>query len=214
MYLKKLQITLVVVSLLVMLVLSSCVWNKDKAAKPQRQTLGKTAHQVDKSRPVASTLGPDDVIEITVFREANLSGVYRVSPEGNIQFPLIGVVVLDSKTALEVSTEIKLRLADGFLIDPHVSVFVKEYNSKKIFVFGQVKSPGTFKYDENMGIVQAITLAGGFSKTANDESVSVTRIKDGVEKRIKISVDKIGKGEAENFVLSPGDIIFVPESLF
>jgi polysaccharide export outer membrane protein len=106
------------------------------------------------------------------------------------------------------------KLKQGFLKEPQVSVFVKEYNSKKVFVFGEVQKPGTFMYEEEMTIIQAITVAGGFAKSAAKNKVSVTRLEDGIEKRIFLSVEEIGRGKERNFFLMPGDIVFVPESFF
>jgi polysaccharide export outer membrane protein len=93
-------------------------------------------------------------------------------------------------------------------------VLVKEYNSKKIFVFGEVQKPGTFPYQDGMSVVQAVTLAGGFTKTASQNSTSVTRHVGGTETKIKVSVQDIALGKAANLTLEPGDIVYVPESLF
>jgi polysaccharide export outer membrane protein len=98
--------------------------------------------------------------------------------------------------------------------DPQVSVLVKEYNSKKVFVFGEVQKPGTFVYEDGMSIVQAITVAGGFTKTAARNSTSVTRRVNGQEVKVKVTVEDIALGKAPNFTLDPGDIVYVPESLF
>jgi len=204
------------ISALLLSALSGCVWNKDRAPeKRESYSAPEENFEADgRLRDVAATLGADDVLEITVFSEKNLSGVFRISPDGSIQYPLIGTVVAEGKTPAQISDEIRARLADGYLKEPHVSVFVKEFNSKKIFVFGQVQKPGTFRYEESMNIIQAITLAGGFTKTANGSSVSVTRKETAGERRFKVSVEDISKGEIQNFILQPGDIIFVPEALF
>jgi len=93
-------------------------------------------------------------------------------------------------------------------------VIVKEYNSKKVFVFGEVQKPGTFPYQDGMSVVQAVTLAGGFTKTAAQNSTSVTRRVEGTETKIKVAVQDIALGKASNFTLEPGDIVYVPESLF
>ena len=98
--------------------------------------------------------------------------------------------------------------------DPQVSVLVKEYNSKKVFVFGEVQKPGTFIFEDGMSIVQAVTIAGGFTKTAARNSTSVTRHIRGQEVKVKVNVQDIALGKAPNFTLEPGDIVYVPESLF
>jgi len=94
-----------------------------------------------------------------------------------------------------------------------VSVFVKEYNSKKIFVLGEVQRPGTFAYTASMNIVEAIALAGGFTGSANGNFVIVTRGGPDGDQRIPIPVKRITEGKAANFNLQPGDIVFVPDSL-
>ena len=97
---------------------------------------------------VASSLGPGDVFEVRVFQEPELSGVYRVGPQGDVIFPLckrVPVAGLDANAAAEA---IRACLAKGFMRDPQVSVLVKEYNSKKVFVFGEVQKPGTFTFQD------------------------------------------------------------------
>ena len=99
------------------------------------------------------------------------------------------------------------------LREPHVSVYVQEYNSKKIFVLGQVTKAGTFPYSGGMNVVEAITLAGGFRNTANPDYVVVTRRTAEGEKRIPVPVEKISKGLASNLELQAGDIVYVPDKL-
>ena len=163
---------------------------------------------------VSTTLGIGDIFEVKVFGEPDLAGIYRVSSDGQISFPLVGKVKAEGLSSTALSDLLTARLKDGFLKDPQISIFVKEYNSKKVFVFGDVQKPGTFPYEDDMTIIQIITIAGGFQKTASKNKVSVTRIEDGVEKRVFLSVEDIGRGKEKNFFLKPGDIVFVPESLF
>lgn len=160
-----------------------------------------------------AVLGPGDVFDVRVYGEDDMSGTYRVSPDGNIDFPLVGKVKADGETAGTLASVLATSLAK-YLKSPSVSVYVKEYNSKKVFVLGQVKQPGTFPYEQGMNIVQAITLAGGFDKLADQNATSVTRVVDGKEQRTRIAVNDIGQGRAPNFQLRPGDIVFVPETLF
>lgn len=162
----------------------------------------------------SSTLGPGDMLEVRVFQEAELSGIWRVSSEGNIDFPLCGRVSVQGKTSSEGADALTQCLQNGFLKRPSVSVLIREYNSKKIFIFGEVAKPGTFPYEENMNIIQAVLLAGGFTRSSAKNSANVTRIIDGQERKIKVAVQDIGVGIEKNFLLQPGDIIFIPESLF
>ncbi|MGM0574836.1 MAG: polysaccharide biosynthesis/export family protein [Myxococcota bacterium] len=158
-------------------------------------------------------LGPGDIFEVRVYGEESLSGVHRVSPDGSIDFPLVGRVMVEDLTPDEIAKRLRERLQDGYIRDPFVSVFVEEYHSKKIFILGEVKKPGTFPYSAGMSIVEAITLAGGFNPAANPDYVVVTRKTADGETRIPVPVEKISKGEARNLELQAGDIVFVPDTL-
>jgi polysaccharide export outer membrane protein len=163
---------------------------------------------------LATTLGPGDVIEVRIYREPELSGIYQVGSEGDVVFPLCQRVVVAGLTANVASDRFRTCLAAGFIRDPQVTVVVKEYNSKKVFVFGEVQKPGTFTFQDGMSVVQAVTLAGGFTRTAAQNSTSVTRRVKGQEVKVRVNVQDIALGKAPNFTLEPGDIVFVPESLF
>ena len=162
-----------------------------------------------------ATLGAGDVIEIRVFygsKEMNRG--YRIAQDGSIAFPYIGKVETKGRQSREVETEIQARLADGYLNDPIVSLDVKEYNSRKIAVFGQVKSPGTQAYFDGMSILEAISQAGGFNPMAKTNSVTVTRSIDGKKVNYTVPVGAIAENRAKPFSVRPGDAIFVPERLF
>lgn len=158
-------------------------------------------------------LGPGDVFEARVYGEDGLTGIHQIAPDGSIDFPLVGHIVVAGKTPSEVAELLKGRLQSGYIRDPYVSVFVKEYQSKKIFVLGQVNKPGTFAFGSAMTVVEAITLAGGFKDTANTDYVVVTRKVDGREMRIPVPVGKISKGLAANLELRSGDIVYVSDTL-
>jgi polysaccharide export outer membrane protein len=159
-------------------------------------------------------LGPGDLVEIRVFQEPDLTGMWRISAEGDIDYPLCGKVNLGGKPTGDASTTLATCLARGFVRNPQVTVLIKEFNSKKVYVFGEVQKPGTFSFEDHMNIIQAITLAGGFNKVAARNQVNVTRVVNGEEKKVRVPVEDIGRGTERNFVLQPGDIVFVPESLF
>lgn len=160
----------------------------------------------------ANTLAANDLLEVRVYQEADLSGVYRVGPNGSINFPLCGKVAVGGMTASEASDAITACLKKDYLRRPQVSVMVKEFNSKKVFVFGEVSKPGAYAFEEGMTIIHAVSQAGGFSKMAAKNSVNVTRVIDGQEVKVPVKVEDIVVGREKNFALQPGDIIFVPES--
>jgi polysaccharide export outer membrane protein len=176
---------------------------------------GMVADTVQDTNPAAaSTLGSGDLLEVRVYQEADLSGAFRVSPEGLIDYPLCGKVDVMNKSSSKAADAITACLKNGFLKNPQVTVLVREYTSKKVFVLGEISKPGTFPYEENMSIIQAVTLAGGFTKVAAKNGTSVTRLVAGQETRVKVPVADIEQGREKNFPLQPGDIIFVPESFF
>jgi protein involved in polysaccharide export with SLBB domain len=153
---------------------------------------------------VASTLGGGDLIEVRIFQEPELSGLYQVGGQGDLIFPLCRRVVVGGLTANGAAEKLRACL----------SVLVREFNSKKVFVFGEVQKPGTFPYQDGMSIIQAVTLAGGFTRTASQNSTSVTRRVDAQEVKVRVTVQDIALGKAPNFMLEPGDIVYVPEALF
>jgi protein involved in polysaccharide export with SLBB domain len=168
---------------------------------------------VPKAPSPPAALGPGDIFEVRVFGEKDLSGDYRVGADGSIDFPLVGRLGVDGRTPAEISEVLADKLK-AYVKQPQVSIFVKEFKSKKVFVFGQVREPGTFNFEQGMNIIQAITLAGGFAQLADKGSAYVTRIVGGKEQRLKVSIKDIGEGAVPNFELLPGDIIFIPESIF
>lgn len=165
--------------------------------------------------PPDTTLGPTDVFDIRVFEEDELSSTFRVASDGTIDFPLLGNIHVAGKTPSEVAEIVERGLHDEqYLKKPQVTVFVKEYNSKKISVFGQVKKPGTFPYQDGMSVVEAISIAGGFTSMSRGNETTVIRVVNGKKKRFMVQVELIGQGKVPNFILQSGDIVFVPERIF
>jgi protein involved in polysaccharide export with SLBB domain len=188
------------------------------ACRGPRGSAGSTlrADELPAAPPVSSstTLGAGDLIEVRVFEEADLSGPYRVAPGGTIDFPLCGKVVVHGLNTSGTADLLTRCLGEKYLRHPQVTVLLREYNSKKVFVFGEVQKPGTFPYEEDMSIIQAITMAGGFTKIASKNDIAVTRTVEGRDTKIRVPVADIGTGREKNFRLQPGDIVFVPESMF
>lgn len=161
---------------------------------------------------VSNTLAANDLLEVRVYQEPDLSGVYRVDGEGQIDFPLCNKVRVGGATPSGAAEAITQCLKNGFVRRPQVSALVKEFNSKKVFVFGEVSKPGSFAYEDGMTIIHAISQAGGLTRSAAKNSVNVTRVVEGKEVKLPVKVEDIVVGREKNFQLVPGDIIFVPES--
>ena len=159
-------------------------------------------------------MGIDDVFEVRVLGEPDLSGAYRIAADGTIDYPFIGRVLVIGMRSGEVQELIAAKLADGYLKKPQVSLMVKEWNSRKVSVIGQVQKPGSVAYFTNMTIVDAIAAAGGFTGIASKNSVNLRREAKGSVQSKNYPVADISEGRAPNVVLLPGDILVVQERLF
>ncbi len=155
-------------------------------------------------------LGPDDVIKITVYREAELDREVRVSADGYISFPLLGKVKTEGLTVSEFEKNLTERLR-RYIKKPQVTVFINEYST--ITVTGQVVKPDSYPLKGQLTVLEAIGLAGGFTEFAGQDDVTVIRIEDGKKKTIKVSVADISKtgDKTKDVALKRGDIVFVPE---
>lgn len=160
------------------------------------------------------TLGPGDVFDVRVFNEADLTGTYRVNGDGTIDFPLIGQVRVEGLDPHTVGTLLEGKLRERFLRQPQVSVIVKELNSKKITVLGQVTKPGSIPYTPNMTVIEAISVANGFTPLASKNKSTLTRIEGGKKTVSELPLGDIEQGKAPNVPLRPGDLISVPERIF
>lgn len=168
----------------------------------------------DGGAAAAGVLGVNDVVEVKVFGEPDFSGAYRVSSSGTIDYPFCKQTPVVGLRPEDVAAALTVCLQPRVLKNPQLVVSIREYNSKKVFILGEVQKPGTLAYEDRMTIIQAITLAGGFTKTAAKNACNLTRVVGGQERKVKVVVEDIAQGKAPNVTLEPGDIIFVPESFF
>jgi polysaccharide export outer membrane protein len=172
--------------------------------------------QASKPNPKDFLLGPEDVLEVTVWRNQDLSRTVVIRPDGMISLPLIGDVQASGSTAAQVADRIAKRLTE-FKENPSVSVSVREVNSYFIYVTGEVTRAGKYPLKSFATVLQGVSLAGGFTPFASKNKMVVVRsIKNGngEEHQIRIPVryDDLIKGEGEigNFTLMSGDTIVVP----
>ena len=176
-------------------------------------------HAVSRARSDASvqatTFGAGDVFDVRVFNEKDLTGAYRVGNDGTIRYPFLGVISVGGKDVDQVAREIETGLREGqFLLHPQVHVQVQESNSKRISIIGAVAKPGTVPITPGMTVVQAVSGAGGFTPLASKDDTVVTRRVNGKLERFRIAVSEVTRGNAEDFVLRAGDIVYVPERVF
>ena len=154
-------------------------------------------------------IGPEDVLNIEVWREKNLSGTVPVRMDGKISMPLIHDLQAAGLTPLQLQESLVQKLKE-FIENPNVSVTVTEANSFKVYVSGQVKTPGVFKLRAETNLLQIISMAGGFTEWANPKKILIVRKEGGGEKRITANHKRMANGKEPILVLQPGDTVIVP----
>lgn len=160
-------------------------------------------------------IGTEDVIEVAVWKNDDLSRTVAVRPDGMITLPLIGEVKAAGQTPRQLRNEVITRLRE-YQDDPIASVIVQEVRSYRVFVIGEVMTPGTYVMTRKMTVLQAIALAGGFNPYASRNKIVLIRErpdKAAKPEKIKIRFDDIVDDEEEtdgNIMLRAGDTIFVP----
>jgi len=159
-------------------------------------------------------IGVGDLLQIEVYDEPDLTKEVRVLTDGYISFPLLGTIEAEGRTVRGLEKTIRDLLAAKYLVSPQVTVFVKEFSN--VFVFGEVKSPGSFPIYGNMTVFEAITLAGGFTEVANPSKVRVLRHEKGNEIGFEVDITRVTKkGDvSQDIELQPNDRVIVPRSLF
>jgi polysaccharide export outer membrane protein len=166
-------------------------------------------------RPATSEeylIGPEDIIEVMVWKNADLSRVVNVRPDGKISLPLIGDIKAAGNTASHLQEEITARLTSYYKELPPVSVIVQQVNSYAIYILGEVRSPGRYVVKSGTTFLQAIALSGGFSDFAAKNKILLRSMngKDNKETITNINYKEVILGNKGNVFLSPGDTIIVP----
>ena len=164
----------------------------------------------------STVVGPEDLFEITVLGEKDMSHEYQVQPDGTIDFPLIHRVKVEGLEPQDVAELLKTRLVEGRILgDPQVSLVVKQYNSRKILVTGSVQKPDSVTWTPGMTVVGAISLCGWFTAMADKGHVTIIR-RAGRDRSVKavVSVDAITRHTQEDIPLQPGDTINVSQNVW
>jgi protein involved in polysaccharide export with SLBB domain len=177
---------------------------------------GRPKTRVNLAPPVESTtIGAGDVFAMTIVGEDKLPKDFRVAPDGTADLPYIHRLQVAGLEPQELAALIRDKLVAGAVLkDPSVSIDVKEYNSKRIVVLGQVQKPGSFPLTPGITFLQAISQAGGFNAMANRDRVNLTRKTGKKARTIVMSADAITDGSLSDIPLQSGDTIFVPERVF
>jgi polysaccharide export outer membrane protein len=159
-------------------------------------------------------VGVGDKLEITVFAHEDLNKVVEVRSDGTINYPLIGVLSVAGKTTLEIDTHLTRLLGKDFLVDPQVSVDVREYQSQWVTIIGEIRQPGRYVLKRNMRLIDLLAEAGGATKEAGDEIlITRRRERDGPPDQMALDRVKLLSGDSQeaNVLLSHGDIVALPE---
>jgi protein involved in polysaccharide export with SLBB domain len=162
-------------------------------------------------------LSPNDVILVKVFEEPDLDSQHRISQDGTINFPLIGLVQISGRTVAQAATTLRERLMKGYLRNPQVRVNVIQYAKRRITVLGQVQRPGSYVLpdEEHTDLLQAIAIAGGFTRLADEGKVLVRRTVNGTESIIEVNAHAQTKNKSSQlFEVQPDDKITVRERIF
>jgi len=156
-------------------------------------------------------IGPQDVVQVTVWKEPELSGAIPVRPDGKISLALLNDVDAAGLTPTQLSDSITAKLKK-YMEAPRVSVIVTQINSRRVYVLGQVARPGAMPLTPDMTILQAISTAGGLSQFTDGKKTYVLRFENGVQSRIPVNYKQLVKGEKmeANILLKGGDTIVVP----
>ncbi len=163
-------------------------------------------------------ISPSDILKINVYQEKDLNRTVRVSQSGYISYPLIGKIKIAGLTVSKAEKKIAGLFRKDYLVDPHVSIFIEEYHARKIFILGAVNKPGSYDLplQRSFTILEAISLAGGFTKLAAVDKTKIVRIENGVEKNVVVKITDITKkgDKSKDVILKPNDIIVIPETFF
>jgi len=159
-------------------------------------------------------VGPLDVLMITSYDQADLSGKFSVESDGTFTFPLIGRFRAGGLTLRQVEDALKQRLSsEGYFKNPQITVSVEQYKSQKIFIVGEVRSPGTYPLSGGMSFVEALARAGSTTPSASGEAIIVHANDKSMAAPVRVNLKDLQNGVlSENVALRDGDTIFIPRA--
>lgn len=209
-------------TLLLVLGLSACAGSGAQAIKSGKSSVVTSAEVLPKPDTTTATgaytgvsdyrIGPLDLLEVSVFQVDDLHREVRVNSTGHISLPLIGAVQAGGKTVPELEADIAAKLAENFLQDPQVSVFVKEFTSQRVTVEGAVNKPGIFPITGRTTLLQAVALSEGLDQLADESTVVVFRTVDGERMAAVFDLRDIRGGKVEDPQLYGDDVVVVERS--
>lgn len=157
-------------------------------------------------------IGAGDLLEIKVFGSTGLDRTVSVSGKGMIDFPLLGWISAEGLTVEELTKSLEQGLGECCLVNPQINIRVLEYNAQQVYLFGEVQKPGVYQLKKGKTLMELIIEAEGVTRKAAKGRVYILR--RGKSERIKIDLDEIIKNSRRDVPLQPGDMIYIPESIF
>src|SRR5208282_5344729 len=154
-------------------------------------------------------IGAQDVVQIDVWKEAEITRTIPVRPDGKISLPLLNDVQAAGLTAMQLAGSIREGLTK-YLNNPQVTVTVSQINSRRVFVTGEVAKAGALSLLPNMTVLQALSSSGGFTQFAREKDIYILRNESGKQMKIPYNYKDVVKGKKEDILLQPGDVIVVP----
>ena len=156
-------------------------------------------------------IGPEDVIGVVFWRDADMSGDLTVRPDGMITLPLLGDIQAAGLRPDALKDRIQTA-AGKYVTDPNVTIIVRQLNSRKVFITGQVTTPGAYPLAGPRSVMQLIALAGGVSEYADASNVTIVRQEAGRTRSFRFNYKDVSKGRKleQNIQLLPGDTVVVP----
>jgi protein involved in polysaccharide export with SLBB domain len=170
------------------------------------------------SAPVGYILSPTDQVAIEVFGEDDLRASGRLNPEGNLSVPLLGSIHLAGLTLTQAVSKLTELYSRDYLVNPKVNVTLLSYARRRFTILGQVGHPGVIEMPdsspEGIDLLEAIAMAGGYSRIAAPERITVRRHNASGDQILKVNAKRFTKGKGGGFLVQPGDTITVGESIF
>ncbi|AUX45746.1 polysaccharide biosynthesis protein [Sorangium cellulosum] len=163
----------------------------------------------------ATTIGVGDVFDLRIVGEDKLPSSFTVAPDGTVDFPYVKRLKVAGLEPQELAELVRAKLMEGqILTDPSVSVSIREYNSKRVEVLGEVQKPGSLPLQPGMTLLRAISMAGGFNSIANKDRVTIRRKSQGKTVFAVVSVEDIIDNKIPDVPLQAGDSINVAQRVF
>ncbi len=203
--------------LLCLLAVPAAAQDSGKVATGRQSSVarGDSRQQSEKSQPASQdpiyVIGPDDILDITVWKEPDFSLRLPVRPDGKISLPLLNDVQAAGLTPMQLAASVAVMLRK-YLTQPQVTVIVTQINSWRVYVVGEVMRPGPIPMLPNMTVLQALATAGGLGQFANQKGIYVLRNEGGKQVKYPFNYKEAinGKAAKQNIVLKAGDTIVIP----